>query len=112
MINKSFYDWLVELAHSHNFVTTTAQTDEAVAAQAGVELALRFFAFLKVPYKRGLDVHEYLDFAMESLLSDQDFDLATNSEIFHQTFEYLDNALGEMAFKRWDGESFKGKFRR
>ncbi len=110
MINKDFYDWLVALAQSENFVTTTAQTQEAVTAQAGVELALRFFAFLDVPYKRGLDVHEYLDFAMENLLSDGDFDLQLKSELFHLTFKYLADALGEMAFKRWDGDAFRGKF--
>ena len=110
MINKDFYDWLVELAISPDFVVTTAQTKEAVSAQAGVELALRFFAFLKVTYKRGMDVHEYLDFAMENLLSDEEFDRDLHTDIFHRTFSYLNSALSEMAFKRWDGVSFKGKF--
>lgn len=110
MINKDFYDWLIELARLDDFVATTAQTEEAMSAQAGVELALRFFAFIDVPYKRGLDVHEYLDFAMESLLSDEVFDRGQRADVFRQTFSYLNAALGEMAFKRWDGNAFRGKF--
>jgi hypothetical protein len=54
MINKDFYDWLIDLANSQDFVVATAQTEDAIVAQAGVELALRFFAFLNVPYMKGL----------------------------------------------------------
>lgn len=110
MINKDFYDRLLELAHSNDFIATTDQTDEAVSGQAGVELALRFFAFRVVPYKPGLNVHEYLDFAMESLLSDEEFDREAHADVFNRTFSYLNAALGTKAFKRWDGVSFGGKF--
>lgn len=110
MINKDFYDWLIELAGTNDFVTATAQTDDAIVAQAGVELALRFFAFLNVPYEKGLDVHEYLDLAMTRLLSDETFDRDQRGDVFRRTFQYLNAALGKHAFKRWDGNAFMGKF--
>lgn len=110
MINKEFHNWLVELASSQDFITATAQTDDAIFAQTGVELALRFLAFLDVPYTKGLDVHEYLDVAMTQLLSDEAYDRDQRGDVFRRTFHYLNSALGEMSFKRWDGETFKGKF--
>ena len=55
---------MIAQSNSAAFKKTTDQTDTALDAQAGVELALRFFAFRSVPYKRGLDVHEYLDRAL------------------------------------------------
>ncbi len=109
-INREFYDWLIAQSNSAAFKKTTDQTDTALDAQAGVELALRFFAFRSVPYKRGLDVHEYLDRALMRMATDPDFDMAAEGEVFDQTFEILNDALGERAFKRWNGNAFVGKF--
>ena len=109
-LNRSFYDWLVERSNEGPFVRTTSQTDTALESQAGVELALRFFAFRLIPYKPGLDVHEYLDGALMKLATDRNFSTNTETEIFTNTFKFLDDALGEMAFKRWNGRAFGGKF--
>ena len=64
MINPQFYRWLAQPSQLPAFVETTAQTEEALKKQAGVELALRFLAFRNAPYQQGLDVHEYLDKAL------------------------------------------------
>ena len=109
-INEVFFDWLVALSNYPAFVTTTRQTPSALEAQAGVELALRFIAFRNIPYQSGLDVHEYLDDALITLASDQDFDLEKEEVAFRRTFDILCDALGDKAFQRWDGQSFSGKF--
>lgn len=110
MLNKDFYDWLVARASYEPFVATTSQTETAVFAQAGVELALRFISFRNVPYTKGLDVHEYLDASLVKLAGDAAFDLEKEGAIFTQTFDILKDALGDAAFKRWDGNAFRGKF--
>lgn len=109
-LNRDFYDWLVACSNDDSFIRTTAQTNSALESQMGVELALRFFSFRNVPYTRGLDVHEYLDDALFKLTSDPELDLNAEKSVFEKTFSYLDEALQESAFKRWDGEKFGGKF--
>jgi Protein of unknown function DUF262 len=109
-INPAYYDWLIACSNDEAFKTTTAQTESAIEAQAGVELALRFFSFRFVPYQAGLDVHEYLDRALISMATSQDYDMAGEKEAFEKTFWMLNSALGSSAFKRWNGTAFTGKF--
>jgi len=110
MINPSFYRWLAGLSQHPAFITTTVQTSTALKKQMGVELALRFLAFRRVPYAPGLDVHEYLDEALIEMAGDTEFPTKTEKDIFQRTFNLLDKALGDDAFKRWDGKEFTGKF--
>jgi hypothetical protein len=105
MLNKPFHDWLIECSKFEPFRNTTAQTLDAVQAQAPVELVLRLIAFRHV-----LDVHEYLDHALYEIASGNSFDMNKETKVFESTFTFLDEALGDGAFKRWDGTSFKGKF--
>jgi len=109
-LNKDFYDWLVGLAKHPSFVATTRQTDVALEKEAGAELALRFLAFRLVPYQSGLDVHEYLDDALFQLASEGGIDMDFEGEIFTKTFDFLEAALGNSAFQRWNGNEFSGKF--
>ncbi len=109
-LNRSFYDWLVVQASRPSFARTTKQTETALDSQMGLELALRFFAFRLVPYRSGMDVHEYLDDALFKLATDPGMDMVGEGEIFANTFDYLDEALGESAFQRWNGTNFAGKF--
>lgn len=109
-LNRKFYDWMIELAGDEAFVRTTNQTEAALESQAGVELVLRFVAFRSVPYKSGLDVHEYLDDALMKIAMDPGFDMVSETEAFTKTFQFLDEALGDSAFKRWNGHAFSGKF--
>lgn len=110
MVNKSLFDQLLSLSNDPNFVRTSAQTESAIESQASVELALRFLAFRNVTYSKGLDVHEYLDKALLDIASDDAFDAQGEDKAFRATFDYLNIALGDSAFKRWDGAGFKGKF--
>lgn len=109
-LNREFYNWLIEHSSNTAFTETTDQTETALESQAGVELALRFFAFRYIPYRPGLDVHEYLDDALMKMATDSAFDMDTEGEIFTKTFKFLLDALGPMSFKRWDGRNFSGKF--
>ena len=112
MINPEFYVWLVNRSTDANFVLTTNQTSTALDQQMGVELALRFLSFRTVPYQAGLDVHEYLDQALEALAGNPAFPLQGEEVIFAKTFEWLATAMGDSAFKKWSqqNDAFGGKF--
>lgn len=109
-LNPAFYEWLTGHANEAAFINTTAQTEAAIESQAGVELALRFFAFRKIPYQAGLDVHEYLDSALLDMALNPEYDMAAEGQVFSTTFHYLNEALQDKAFKRWNGNAFAGKF--
>lgn len=109
-VNRTFYDWLIARAGVSAFVTTTDQTETALGSQAGVELALRFLAFRSVQYQPGLDIHEYLDQALMQMATNADYDMKKEGEVFDLTFNFLNEALGDKAFKRWNGRDFSGKF--
>jgi hypothetical protein len=112
MLNPDLFDWLVQRSDDANFKLTTAQTETALEQQAGVELALRFFAFRHVPYTSGLDVHEYLDQALEKMASDPAFPRQAEEDVFTKTFHWLGDALGDRAFRKWNAQQqqFMGKF--
>ncbi|RQZ57713.1 DUF262 domain-containing protein [Burkholderia cepacia] len=110
MLNQPFQHWMSQLAESPDFRATINQTEAAIERQMHVELALRFLAFRHVPYGPGMDVHEYLDDALFKLATRDDFDRAAEGDIFARTFRLLNVAMGENAFKRWDGAGFSGKF--
>jgi len=109
-VNPKFYDWLVARSREPTFSSTTDQTQVALEAQSAVELALRFFVFRSVPYQPGLDVHEYLDRGLMELATSEAFDMAAEENTFKKTFQFLDEALQDRAFKRWNGQVFAGKF--
>ncbi|MCP4344777.1 MAG: DUF262 domain-containing protein [Desulfobacterales bacterium] len=110
MLNKPFYEWLKQCADNTAFVTTVTQTEPAVEKQMNMELALRFIAFRNIPYKAGLDVHEYLNYALKKIAKDSSFSLETEGDIFKRTFTLLNRVMGDKAFKKWDGKEFKGRF--
>ncbi|ART82591.1 hypothetical protein CBP31_08140 [Oceanisphaera profunda] len=110
MINLGLYTLLKGLSEFEAFVTTTSQTSNALEKQAGIELVLRYFSFRNHPYKRGLDVHEYLDQALIHMSKDDNIDWTKEKENFEKTFTLLSKVLGEDVFKRWDGSAFSGKF--
>lgn len=110
MINPDLYKLLIKLSENDDFVKTTNQTETAVEKQAGVELVLRYFAFKHHPYKNGLDVHEYLDSALVEISMNDKIDWQAEEYEFKKIFSLLNESLGDKAFKRWDGNSFGGKF--
>jgi hypothetical protein len=110
MINPEFYKWLDDCADYEPFVDTTDQTETAVKKQANVELALRFFAYRNVKYEKNLDVHEYLDAALIRMATDKNFPGQKERDVFERTFDIISDALGDDAFKKWDGSKFSGMF--
>lgn len=110
MLNEDFHSWLKARADNVHFKNTTAQTENALESQQDIELVLRFVVFRHFQYDTRLDVHEYLNDSLIQLATHQPLDYTRELEIFEKTFEILDDALGNNAFKKWDGNGFRGKF--
>src|ERR1035437_3062933 len=102
--------WIEELAVVPSFNQTIKLTDAAMEKQLNMELVLRFLAFRNVPYRKGLDVHDYLDNASIAIAEDQAFPVEGERAAFLTTFDSIHAALDDKAFRRWEGTKFTGKF--
>lgn len=110
MLDQAFQHWLISLANLPAFLITIDQTETAMERQQHVELVLRYLAFRLVQYRQGLDVHEYLDQALMQVAKIDAAQQQSENQIFQRTFEFLNESMGANTFKRWDGNSFGGKF--
>lgn len=110
MLNAQFYDWLVQRTRLNAFSQTVQLTPKQHEEQQAVEIALRFLAYRRHPYKRGLDVNEYLDVAARQLAKLDDRALNEELDMFDWTFNSLLQLCGNDVFKRWDGQRHLGGF--
>lgn len=110
MIDKSFHDWIHNLASLQDFTTTLSLSEQALQRQQAVELAIRFFVYRNVPFHPGLDVHEYIDDAIIKLAQSDEFNREGEADVFRRTFKVLHEAMGAEAFTRWNGDRFIGQF--
>lgn len=109
MVNKDFFTWIEKLSTVEFFKNTLQFTDDELERRKELEFILRFLVYRNVPYRSGLDVHEYLEDGMLNLATRSDFQNAVEESIFVETFRLLDHTLGSDSFKRFDGTRFRGK---
>ncbi len=110
MLNPSFYEWLNKLTTIPAFQQTIQITNDQRSEQQHLEIALRFIAYRKHPYVRGLDVNEYLDVAARELASMGEDERNSERELLATTLGILFEDVGPDVFKRWNGNQFSGKF--
>jgi hypothetical protein len=115
MINKPFYNWLIELSKIPSFFDTIAITDRALSEQYHVEIALRFLVFRRLEASELAnigEVGEFLTSQMTKLAEDASYDLAEEKRSFEETFSLIASAVSDKAFHRWDPREsrFKGGF--
>lgn len=110
MLNTEFYGWLVQRTQDASFTATVKLTDAQRDQQQALEIALRFIAYRRHPYQRGLDVNEYLDAAARHLSKLDAQALHEEHDLFQWTFDTLIRAVGDDVFKRWDGARHLGAF--
>ena len=110
MLNPGFYEWLQSLTEVPAFKQSVSITTDQQSEQQHVEIALRFVAYRRCPYVRGLDVNEYLDFAARQLSTMTDEVRASECELLEWTLSLLVNEVDAGVFKRWNGTNFSSKF--
>lgn len=110
MLNSDFHTWLYGLTAFQAFFDTVQITEEQRKQQQHAEIALRFVAYRQCPYVRGLDVNEYLDHAARQLANAGEAVQNAERDVFEWTFRLLAQEIGNDVFKRWNGNTFSGKF--
>lgn len=115
MLDPSFFRWLQQLALHSSFSQTVSISERQEEEAYGVELALRYLSIVTAERSdlSGLsDVSEFLTSRMRGFIESSDFDRSFERDRFIDIFSWLNDALGESAFKRWDPakNKFSGRF--
>jgi hypothetical protein len=115
LVDRTFYQWLLDLQKNQDFQTTIAASDKAIQEQYDLELILRFFALYHADEGeiRGIDdMEQFLTRTSRAFAQDESFDRDEQAKIFAEVFALLNSALGDNAFRRYDdeGDRFLGGF--
>jgi hypothetical protein len=103
MAGGGFYEWLTELANEPNFSAVVPLTERQKTEQYDLELVVRYLVLknLDAADVRPInDLHNYLTDRVLEFAKDANYDRAAEQRAFRRTFELLNDALGENAFRR------------
>ncbi|NXY95683.1 DUF262 domain-containing protein [Streptomyces sp. BR123] len=105
MLDPTFFKWLQDLASMSAFQETVSISERQEEEAYGVELALRYLSIATAERSdlTGLaDVGEFLTARMRGFIESEDFDRDFERNRFNDIFGWLNEALGESSFKRYD----------
>ncbi len=111
MINKKAFNFLEECSNNQFFIGSTPLTERKEAVSYRNELALRFFVLRNTSLDKlntHTDVHPFLDSELARLFDPKyRFDFESEMLIFEKTFEAINAALGEDAFRKYNSLKVK-----
>lgn len=99
-INKDAFDRIRQMVANSDFVRLAKIGDDRINRQYLSELVVRFIVLRHHEYQRGLDVHEYLDKGIISVVENEAFDWDAEQRTFQATMNLIFNASGEDAFSK------------
>ncbi len=111
MLDPTFYRWLQSLTANNNFVQSTNISERQEEEAYGTEIALRYLGMVTAQPSdlTGLkDVGEFLTTRMRTFIASDTYDRPFEKERFENIFAWLNEALSDAAFKRFD--AYKGAF--
>lgn len=112
MINSNSLHFLKEISHYPSFVNSVSITEDACQKAYDMELVLRFISYrtYKENRQKWRDVHDFLyEFSSEFCMYSEDV-LAEVDSNFKKTFDAINAAAGQNAFKRRTSNGFCGQF--
>lgn len=113
MIDKTFFEWIKELATYEPFLSTLTITGRQFDEQYHLELAVRFLILKDKALAdlRGIpDIGDYITKQIKDIASNPDYDRASEADKFRKTFDLLCSALLDNAFRKYDGGRYTGGF--
>lgn len=112
MINRDMFQLVRTLADRHPFKASVQLSERQAEQSYSQELVLRFFAqraFQGADTELRQEYGEYLTSWMRGVATNGGITTADESA-FRETFQLLVDALGDEAFRRWDGARHTGPF--
>ena len=110
-VNEGLFDWLQkDICERKSFQQSIELTERAEERQYRMELALRFFAFYKMPeehLKEISDIGDFLNKKNREIAESKTFDTKLEGGVFADTFDLLNDALGSSVFKKYDASTHR-----
>lgn len=97
-INRDAFDKIRQMTANVDFLRLAKIGDDRINRQYLNELVVRFLVLRHFDYQRGLDVHEYLDKGIVSIVEDDQFDWNAEQTCFNQTMDAIVRSSGDDAF--------------
>lgn len=118
MLSSDFYEKINTLKTYENFIKCIKLTDDKYKIEYHMELILRYFIAKnnKVDYSQyniaSEKLPKFIDKETANLISDTEFDLDKEIDLFKRTFDKLAEYMGDEIFRRYNGEKdkFEGAF--
>jgi len=113
MIDKTFYDWIKKLSQYPAFLETLTITDRQIDEQYHLELVLRYLILKDVnidEVKNIPDLGDFITREIKTLAIQEDFDRTTAEAEFQKTFDIINIALGDNAFRKFHNSKYTGGF--
>jgi hypothetical protein len=107
MVNEAGFRLIRDAAENAMFLAITGIGEEQMERQRHLEFAVRFLVLTNVSYDGILDVEEYIDEGIVSLIGSSKLRRAV--KVMNETFSLLHDAAGANALKRYDGRRHIGK---
>lgn len=113
MIDKTFFEWIKELATYVPFLSTLTITSRQFDEQYHLELAVRFLILKDKALAdlRGIpDIGDYITKQIKDIASNPHYDRVSEADKFRKTFDLLCSSLLDNAFRKYDGGRYTGGF--
>lgn len=113
MLNPDFFELILDMSRDAHFTNTISITDRLLEERFDMELVLRFLIQNMVSLSELSsieDISPFLTNNMKTLASDSHFNVNSSKNLFVATFRYVNEALGDNAYRKWDGTKYKGSF--
>ena len=118
MLSSDFYEKINMLKTYENFIKCIKLTDDKYKIEYHMELILRYFIAKnnKVDYSQyniaSEKLPKFIDKETAKLISDSEFDLDKEIDLFKKTFDKLAEYMGDEIFRRHNGkkDKFEGAF--
>lgn len=110
MLNKTMFNWILELSQYSKFREVVALSDRALDQRYDMELVLRFLAIHDKSIeelKTLRDIGEFLTEQVRSMAEDKSYNMEEKESVFKKTFSIIYDAIGSDAFRRYDPNSGK-----
>lgn len=113
MIDRTFYDWIKDLATYEPFLSTLTITGRQMDEQYHLELAVRFLILKDKDLAdlRGIpDIGDYITKQVKIIASNPQYDRELEASRFKKTFDLLSAALFDNAFRKYANGRYTGGF--
>lgn len=107
MVNEKAFRLIKGVAEDEDFLAVINASEEQVEKQRHMEMAVRFLVHTNIEYDGELDVEEYIDNGIVTLLESKN--LAKSVKVMKESFALLHQAAGSDALRRYDGKKHAGK---